>query len=138
EHEHVGPHIRLAFERSEAGTRAKITVLALGFENGSDPFPGFGDDFFILQHVAEIAIALEPGWQFFPPAVPFTFWLDPGVAFVDAPLRKLGKMANHSVALQLELMPQPALRSDRADGEFDQGAGAEGRAVGDVLRWRTG
>ena len=41
-------------------------------------------------------------------------------------------MANHAMRFEIELMPQPAFGSNRADWELDERTGRQRRAVGDV------
>ena len=44
-------------------------------------------------------------------------------------------MAGHAIGFEFKLMAQPTLGLDAADGQFDERAGRERLAVGDVKRF---
>ena len=114
------PKIGLALEAGLETARPEPAVRLLAGKHGIDPFAGRLDDRFVLQHVTEIAVALEPVGQFFPAAVPLPLRISPGIAFELAPLGDLRQPPGHSLRFEFELMPQPTFGGDIADRQFDE------------------
>ena len=66
EHDHVRPEVGVAVEAGLVGARAEVAVGFLAGKGGVNPLAGALDDRFVLEDVAEVAVALEPVRQLFP------------------------------------------------------------------------
>ena len=133
EHQHVRPKIGLAAQAGERLAGAEPAVVALRVHGRVDPLAGLGDDGLVLEHVAQIAVALEPVGQLLPAEVAAALLVGPGTLLEIQPGRDLGQVADHAVFLQLQLPAQPSVRNDAADGQFDEGLGASGSRLLDVV-----
>ena len=134
EHEHVRPEVGAAVGLGVmlVGLRAEPAVGLLAGQRGLDPAAGVVDDPLVVEHVAQVAVALEPIGHLFPAVGPFALGIAPGAALELAPGRHLGQVAGHAVGLKLQLVQQPALRLDGADGQLRQRAGHQRGAIGRV------
>src|SRR5690242_10060368 len=106
----------MAVETGLVRARSKKAVRLLAGKYGVDPLAGFLDDLLVIQHVAEVAITFEPVRQLLPAELPLPVRRSPCAVFELAPFRNLLEMTSHSVGFEFELVPQPALGLDAADG----------------------
>src|SRR6266566_3869168 len=131
-HDHVRPEIGLALQPGLVRARAEKTVGFLARQRRVNPLACFLDDLFLPQNVAEVAVALEPVGQFFPAEPPLTVRRRPGAIRELTPLGNLFEVTGHAVRFELELVPQPALRLDAADGQFEKRARRKRRTICDA------
>ena len=114
-----------AESRSLQFAGAEPAVRSLAGQHRVDPAAGLADDRFILEHVAQVAVALEPIGQFLPAALAFALLVGPSAVVELQPGRDFGQPAGHALGFQFQHVPQPALGRDAADGQFHQRAGPQ-------------
>ena len=134
EHDHVRPEVWLSVEAGSERTRAEPAIRFLAGKHRINPFAGFRDDAFVLEHIPKIAKALQPIRQLFPAAVALAICSRPRIAFELAPLGNLRQPSRHAAGFEFKLVAQPTLGCDRADGQLDECARYKRRPVGDIKR----
>ena len=129
------PEVGQAALGSLQASRPEIAVRLLVGENAVNPLADRGDDFLILEHVAEIACAAQPVGHLLPAVV--GLGIDPAVALVLQIRRNLRQSADQPGCVELELMPKPTLGCDGAGRQLEQGESApEARGYRDTARDR--
>ena len=133
QHQHVRPKIGLAAQAGERLAGTEPAVVALRVHDSMDPLAGLGDDGGIFEHVTQIAVSFEPVRQLLPAEVAAALLIGPGAFVKIEPGGNFGQMADHALFLQLQLTPQPAPRSNAADGQFHQRAGGQRLTVAGIV-----
>ena len=78
QHQHVRPKIGLAAQAGERLAGTEPAVVALRVHGRTDPLAGLRDDGLVFEHVAQIAVALEPVRHLLPAEVAAALLVGPG------------------------------------------------------------
>lgn len=100
------------------------TEVAVGALRGKDrlyPRLSFGGHGAVAQYVGQTAVAAEPVGRLLPAVVRAGH--EPCVVALVEPGRDFGEVAVEAVALQFELLFEPAFGLDGAEGQFFEGKG---------------